>query len=293
MRQCQACGSTNVDTSWNCTSCHAAPARIRGVLSFSPKLAQQSSGFKPEYFQQLAEVEDGNFWFVARNRLIAWAALRYFSDAASFCEIGCGTGYVLQGLAGAVPHWQLSATEIYTDGLSFAAARVPTASFYQLDARQIPFVEEFDVMGAFDVIEHIEEDEAVLAQMYRAIVPGGGALLTVPQHPFMWSQQDEHACHVRRYSERELRAKLKAAGFQVELMTSFVSLLFPFMYLARMRDRVPESEYELTADLRLNPAVNATFGAVMCVERALIKAGLRLPFGGSLLAVIRKPRKSK
>lgn len=257
-------------------------------MSFSPELARQSSGFRPQYFQQLSEVEEGNFWFAARNKLIVWAAQRYFANAQSFCEIGCGTGYVLKGLATAMPRWQLSATEIYVDGLPFAAARVPSATLCQLDARRIPFVREFDVMGAFDVIEHIEEDEAVLAQMHRAIKPQGGLLLTVPQHQFMWSQQDEHACHVRRYSASELRRKVEAAGFRVELMTSFVSVLFPLMYLTRKRGRVPEAEYDLTADLRLPPLVNAIFGVAMAIERKCIEAKIRFPFGGSLLVVARR-----
>jgi SAM-dependent methyltransferase len=283
------CGSTQVDASWQCAACHGSPAVIDGVVAFSPELARASSGFKPEYFERLAAVEEGNFWFVGRNALIAWAARRFFSETERFCEIGCGTGYVLRGLAKAMPAWKLCATEIYTDGIPFASARVPGAIFFQLDARSIPFVEEFDVMGAFDVIEHIEEDRTVLAQMYRAIAPGGGVLLTVPQHPFLWSQQDEHACHVRRYTASDLREKLEHAGFRVELMSSFVSLLFPLMYLTRRRDRVPESEYDFTADLKLSPALNSILTAAMSLERLLIKAGLRLPFGGSLLVVARKP----
>lgn len=288
MRQCPACGGGDVDASWRCASCLHSPSRIDGFIAFSPELATLSSGFRPEYFQQLSEVEAGNFWFVARNRLIAWAAGRYFRQARNFCEIGCGTGYVLQGIASAFPGWSLSATEIYADGLQFAAARVPRASFYQLDARRIPFSVEFDVIGAFDVLEHIEEDERVLQEMYRAIVPGGGMLITVPQHPFMWSQQDEHACHVRRYGETEIRRKIEAAGFRIEMMTSFVTLLFPLMYLARRRGRLPEAEYDLTADLRLNRFVNGTFSAAMNIERKLIETGARFPFGGSLLVVARK-----
>lgn len=288
MRQCQSCGSFNVDVTWRCGACGGMPAREDGFLAFSPELARQSSGFRPEYFQQLSEVEEGNFWFVARNRLIGWAARRYFPQTLTFCEIGCGTGYVLKGLASAMPNWKLFATEIYADGLAFAAARVPAASFCQLDARRIPFVAEFDVVGAFDVLEHIEEDEAVLEQMHRAIKPGGGLLLTVPQHPFMWSQQDEEACHVRRYTAHELRGKIEAAGFHVERLTSFVSLLFPLMYLTRKRSRVPDAEYDLTADLKLPWFVNAVFGVAMAFERACIGAGIRFPFGGSLLVVARK-----
>ncbi|WGS54149.1 class I SAM-dependent methyltransferase [Paraburkholderia sp. D15] len=254
----------------------------------SPSLSNSTSGFRPEYFERLAEVEERNFWFRARNRLIVWAASRYMTPGAHFCEIGCGTGYVLSGLANAFPATQFSATEIYPEALTFAAGRVPRASFYQMDARHIPFVREFSVMGAFDVIEHIEEDERVLSEMHRALVPAGHVILTVPQHPFMWSQQDEQACHVRRYRAAEIRQKLQDAGFTVRLMTSFVSLLFPLMYLTRRRPRVDDADYDITADLRLGRVTNGILEGVMAVESAFIRWGLRIPFGGSLLIVAQK-----
>ena len=78
-----------------------------------------------------------------------------------------------------------------------------------MDARRIPFEREFDVVGAFDVLEHIVEDEDVLGQMFKATRPGGGLLVTVPQHPFLWSASDEHAMHQRRYSRAELRRKVE------------------------------------------------------------------------------------
>ena len=67
--------------------------------------------------------------------------------------------------------------------------------------------------------------------------PGGGFMATVPQHPALWSLQDEHAHHVRRYTARGLRRKVEAAGFEVVRMTSFVSLLLPMLVAARLRPR--------------------------------------------------------
>src|SRR4030095_1631809 len=104
-------------------------------------------------------------------------------------------------------------------------------------ARRIPFRGEFDVIGAFDVLEHIKEDEEVLAQMYQATRPRGGVLLTVPQHSFLWSEVDDYSRHVRRYSASELKAKVKRAGFETLRTTSFVSLLLPVMFISRLRQR--------------------------------------------------------
>jgi SAM-dependent methyltransferase len=260
----------------------------QGHLVFAPELASQSEGFRAEYFQMLAPLEAGNFWFRARNRLIVWALRRHFPDADTLLEIGCGTGYVLSGIASALPALRLSGSEIFSNALGFAASRVPRARLFQMDARRIPFENEFAVVGAFDVLEHIAEDEAVLAQMHRAVAPGGGILLTVPQHPFLWSHQDEVACHVRRYEASELTRKVRQAGFSVLRATSFVSLLLPLMLASRWRKRKPDATFDALDELRIGGAVNAALEVMLDVERALIRAGLSFPLGGSLLVVARK-----
>ncbi|MCC6904213.1 MAG: class I SAM-dependent methyltransferase, partial [Anaerolineae bacterium] len=145
-------------------------------------------------------LEDGSFWFRNRNRLLIWALRKYFPEADNLLEVGCGTGYVLRGITGANPALRLAGSEIYDTGLGYARQRIPHATFYQMDARAIPFRDEFAVVGAFDVLEHIEEDQAVLRQMYQAVRPGGGIMLSVPQHPALWSEVDVYSRHVRRYT---------------------------------------------------------------------------------------------
>ncbi len=101
------------------------------------------------------------------------------------------------------------------------------------DGRALPFAGEFDVVGAFDVIEHIDADEAVLAAMRRAVRPGGGVIVTVPQHRWLWSETDRYSGHQRRYDRRELGRKLDGAGLKVRWMTSFTTLLLPLMAASR------------------------------------------------------------
>ena len=278
-----------LEDNWACPNCHWEAVKLDGYLAFAPTLAQNNTGFRPEYFTDLAVLEEKNFWFRSRNRLIVWALGRYFSGAASFLEIGCGTGYVLAGIMSAFPGMQLFGSEIYTAGLGFSSARAPKATLFQMDACEIPFKDEFDVIGTFDVLEHIEEDECVLQQLYRAVRPGGGIILTVPQHSFLWSQQDEAACHARRYSKHELKKKVEAAGFEVKMTTSFVSLLLPLMLLSRLRKRVPEEHYDPMAELRLGSMVNSILEGIMNIERVLTQCGVRFPLGGSLLLVAGKP----
>jgi SAM-dependent methyltransferase len=254
----------------------------------APELAETGSGFKPEHFAELAKVEAGSFWFRSRNRLIQWATQRYFPNVGSFLEIGCGTGFVLSGIAQTLPAVRLVGSEIFCQGLNFAARRLPKVELMQMDARNIPYSSEFDVIGTFDVLEHILEDHTVLREIYKALIPGGGMLVTVPQHRFLWSAADESAHHVRRYAAKELREKVERAGFDVLRMTSFVSFLLPLMLASRLRKR-KNSPDEATSELTLPPLLDYLLEIVMRVEIALIRAGVNFPAGGSLLLIARKP----
>jgi SAM-dependent methyltransferase len=260
-----------------------------GITLHAPAFAHEGGGFKPTYFAELAKLEATNFWFRARNELILWALRKHQPLARNFLEVGCGTGFVLSGIASGQPKVDLYGSEIFVAGLSHAVERVPNAQFMQMDARRIPFIEAFDAVGAFDVLEHIEEDEEVLAQLHRALKPGGVLLLSVPQHPWLWSASDDHACHVRRYKVQELGGKVRRAGFQIERSTSFVSFLLPAMLLSRMRQTSGPETYDATTEFRISPTLNSLLLGVMRVEQYLIRLGIRLPIGGSRLIVARKP----
>ncbi len=259
-----------------------------GIPSNDCNLSKREGGFRPESFASLAKLEDTNFWFRARNDLIVWALGRYFPEAVSFLEIGCGTGFVLSGIAKAYPRLVLFGGEAYSAGLGFAAGRVPHAQLMQMDARTIPFKEHFDAVGAFDVLEHIEEDEEVLAQIRRALKPAGGLLLAVPQHRWLWSPFDTYACHVRRYCRRDLHAKLSRAGFEILRSTSFVSLLLPAMVLSRVRNRGQTDTIDPLRDLKLDPRLNKILETVLRFENRLIRLGYSFALGGSRLVAARK-----
>jgi SAM-dependent methyltransferase len=250
-------------------------------------LSCPSGGFDERSFEHLPQAEENSFWFRSRNSLIVWALRKYFPNATSMLEVGCGTGFVLAGVRAAFPRMRLVGGELYQAGLAIAAKRVPDAELLELDARSLPFRDEFDVVGAFDVLEHIEDDERALTEMHAAIRPGGGLLLTVPQHPRLWSLVDEYSQHVRRYGRGELLARVRAVGFEVVHWTSFVSLLLPLLAASRLRFRGTRT-FDPLAEYRTPPFVDSAFGWVLAAERALIKSGLPLPVGGSLLAVARR-----
>jgi trans-aconitate methyltransferase len=249
-----------------------------------------NSGFKTQYFKDLSELEAGNFWFSARNKLIIWALSKYCPKMKSFLEIGCGTGFVISAISTNFPNTRIEGSEYLEEGLVYARQRLPSAKFTQMDARNIPYNSNIDVIGAFDVLEHIEEDNVVLQQIYKALVPGGIVFITVPQHHWLWSAVDVYACHVRRYSSNELHQKVFSAGFEVIRSTSFVSTLLPAMYLSRfLQSKKTNIDMNDVSGLRVNPILNKILEWFLYFELALIRVGFSLPFGGSRLLAARKP----
>ena len=288
MRRCLACDAQYLEGQSDCPACGNRPKVVDGFTAYAPELAQKGGGFEASYFPVLARLEDSNFWFMARNELILWALAKYCGGFSSYLEIGCGTGHVLSGVARRFPEAVLSASEIFTSGLGFAEERVPSAAFMQMDARHIPFSEEFDVVGAFDVVEHIKEDEAVLAQAYKALRPGGHLLLTVPQHAWLWSPSDDYARHERRYSKAELHEKVREVGFRLQRSSSFVSLLLPLMLISRLSSKKKQVEFDPTDEFKLPFWMNAVFYQTLALERGMIRLGVNFPVGGSRLLVAQK-----
>lgn len=247
-------------------------------------------GFKEHYFKELAELEAGNFWFRSRNKLILWALHKYSPEMKSFLEIGCGTGFVISAISEQFPEAKLSGSEYLEAGLVYARQRLPGAEFTQMDARHISYESELDAIGAFDVLEHIEEDEAVLPQICKALKPGGIVFITVPQHRWLWSVVDKYACHVRRYAANELHKKICKAGFEIIRSTSFVCTLLPAMYLSRLlKQNEMDVSMDAMAELRINPILNKIFEWFLYFELTLIRVGVSLPMGGSRLLVARRP----
>jgi SAM-dependent methyltransferase len=164
---------------------------------------------------------------------------------------------------------------------------VPGAQLLQLDAAHLPFEAEWDVAGAFDVLEHLDDDSAGLEQLARAVAPGGTVVLTVPQHPWLWSADDEYGRHRRRYRRQELVGRVRGAGLEVERVTSWVSSLLPLMALSRLRPA--RGSFDPAHELRQRRLTRAVLENVLRGEQTLIERGVSFPAGGSLVVVARRP----
>lgn len=294
-RRCLVCGAIEVahanepiwPLGWKCSACGHVAAQADGISTFAPALANTLSGFDPAVFDELTQMEAGHFWFSARNRLLVGLADKFFPQARRFLEVGCGTGFVLNAFAGSRRWDRLAGSELHPAGLVHARKRVPPeVEFVQMDAREIPAAGLFDLTGAFDVIEHIPEDEAVLRGLRAATEVGGGTIIAVPQHPWLWSRADEIAHHERRYRRGELETKLQRSGFDVLFSSSFTALLLPLMAASRLQ-RVKAVADSDAYEFRVNPLVNRVLFGVLQAEVAVTLAGLSWPAGGSRVVVAR------
>jgi SAM-dependent methyltransferase len=250
--------------------------------------------YSADQFAALFAVEDRHFWFQARNRCIA-AALRSlpnFDAISRVLEVGCGTGVVLAELQRLFPTGQITGLDLFEEGLSFARRRFQ-GTLVQGDVFTHTFDEQFDVVGAFDVIEHLDDDQAILSRFWQQIRPGGYVLLTVPAHQGLWSYFDEVAHHRRRYDVKGLTQKLTAAGFADIYVTPFMAALLPIMWLKRRLIGDGISGVSRADSKRRQGAVESDLhvGSVpnLLLSR-LISRRVRVPFGTSLLALAKRPQ---
>ena len=288
MKVCPCCGHRFDAPDWACPCCQGSPPVIEGFLSFVRGRSFAGEAFSPEYFPRLFELEKASFWFRHRTRLILGAMKRYFPATEDILEIGCGTGFMLSEIQRRCPGMRISGSDLFAEGLGFARTRVPGASFYIMDACSMPFEEEFDLVLALDMLEHVKDDTRALAEIFKSIKPGGGVIVTVPQHRWLWSIQDEKACHQRRYTRKDLLGRMTRSGFTIAYVTSFVSFLLPLMSLSRMYGQLwtgDPGKYDPVRELMIHPSANFFLQGVCSLEELLIQSGLTFPVGGSMLCV--------
>ena len=255
---------------------------------FAAALAESDEHYPTDAIGQLGPLEESYFWYTARSELISELLSREFPDAKTLLEVGCGTGGVLAHLRAKHPELSLTGSDLLPETLSVARDRVPDATFFQADIRNLPYTEEFDVVCALDVIEHLDEDDLAVEEIARSVRPGGGVIFAVPQHMWLWDAWDEIHRHRRRYSRRSLLELLDASGLLPVRATSSFSLVLPLVYASRLRNRHLAEGADPYQAVRIPAVVNRALGAVMRIERFVIRRGVSLPAGSSLTVVARK-----
>lgn len=260
-----------------------------------------NASYDPHFFKPIYEVEDHHFWFRTRNEVLANVCeqvVAHLSPGYRVLEVGCGTGNVLRMLKARCSQGVVVGMDLFGEGLSYAQRR-SSAALLQGDMHHPPFRVPLDVIGLFDVLEHLPDDRQVLTALRGMLVAGGYLVLTVPAYPALWSYFDESAYHCRRYTPQDLQQKLTEAGFEIEFCTPFMMSLFPLVWLGRrvaawkaqeQRDGYTSAQSLTTDELRVRPGINELLRGLLKLESRWLARGKRFPFGTSLLVVAANPR---
>ncbi len=271
---------------------------IDGIKCFSPEVANDSADFPENGF----DVNDNKvweqnfFWSSSRNRLFKRIVYNNLNPTGKtkYLEIGCATGDFIQQIIGN-ENLEITGSEIYLKALIKIQKYFPSVNFIQYDVTKGIIGEQFDIIAAFDVIEHIDNDVEAISNINKMLRQGGSLIISVPQHKFLWGKLDEILKHKRRYTRNDLVTKLKENGFDIIYTTSFLFVLFPLMVISRILDKGghpanfdTQDSMALEKRVKFTNALNWIFDLCMRVDEFLIRIGISLPFGGTLVIIAQK-----
>ena len=268
-----------------------------GIIQLIKDATSEERFFPENAFDLLYQSEEKNFWFRVRNKIIGNTIAQYLSSQSRILEVGCGTGFVSRYLKQRGFH--VECADLFFEALQFCKTRNSGYAYYQHNLADQIFLEEFEGICAFDVLEHIEDDTFILKNMYEALKPRGFLFITVPADMRLWSAMDVYAEHKRRYSAQDLRKKLEDNRFKVIKMSYFMAFLFPVLVLSRkfsLRRELLNAEgsakiikQEVMNELQPNTILNSLFYIIFSIEVPLLRS-FNFAFGSSPICVARKER---
>jgi SAM-dependent methyltransferase len=241
----------------------------------------------PEAGNQLCSaVEEASFWFRHRNRCIL-TLLSQYPPPGTFFDIGGGNGYVAQALERA--GFETVLVEPGVGGVRTARQRGLAHVIHSTMADAEFHSNSLSAAGLFDVLEHLRDDLEFLGELRRLLMPGGRLYLTVPAYQFLWSSDDDFACHERRYALQDLTRKLERSRFRTLRATYFFALLpLPIFLLRTLPSRMglrrnvslSTTHREHATSSRL---VKRLIDPALVVEAEWLRRGRKLPTGASCL----------
>jgi SAM-dependent methyltransferase len=240
-------------------------------------------------YRRMYDLEDHHWWFQGRIDLMRKMVAKYCPAAAGrkqrLLDLGCGTGMFISDQS---RDKMVFGLDLSSEALSFTNIR-GVSNLVCADSQAMPFASEsFDVVTAFDLIEHVERDDLLIAEAYRVLRPGGVALIAVPAHPFLLGEHDDALHHKRRYTWKKFDALFDPAKWVQRRMTWTFAMILPAAVVVRsIRKILPPAENP-AADTNLNfPMLNRALLRWHQLENKWTESH-DLPFGLSILTVREK-----
>lgn len=242
--------------------------------------------------QTHARLETYYWWFVGRRKILEKMLQKYFGGKnLEILDWGCGPGgnFPVLSKFGRVTGVDLSDEALRLcreKGFNNVAKAGTLEEFSVLPVNQGNG--KYDLITAFDVLEHIGDDVKFLKDVKNLLKPGGHILMTVPAYQFLWSELDIVLKHYRRYRAGEVSSKLEGAGYEVKKISYFMSFLAPLIFVYRTGRKIfgLEDQPKFTY-IEFPRFINNLFIKLNYLEAVLMNF-VRLPFGISIIVLAKK-----
>ena len=240
-----------------------------------------------------SSVDLDSFWFDHRNEVIADLLSAEVPSDLTFVEVGSGSGVVVDYLRRTSTRPVASVEPLPAGAIAVAKRGVPLSFCGDLASLDLP-TNSIPALGAFDVVEHLDQPELLLEECRRVMKNDGRLILTVPAYPWLWSDHDVWNGHVQRFTLTSFTRLLEESGFEVVKGTYlFLPLLLPAvvsrLVVERLRRRRSDEEIENQMEGALapsSPIVDRLLRLIHAVERVMVRRG-KVPFGTSILVAAR------
>lgn len=244
---------------------------------------------KQEMYDNMYQTDRFHWWFRVKREIVTSLVTSHLSSPSGnkIIDFGCGCGIMLEALS---PYGSITGTDFSPLALDYCKKRF-SGELRRLDlSAPIEPWDSYDLGIALDILEHIEEDTSAVENCLRFLRPGGVYIVTVPAYPWLWSSHDENCMHKRRYTKKSLKTLLVQAGFEVEYLSYYNTLLFPPAAIIRLLSKLLPFDRASSVENEFHDSwLNTILYRVFHMEKEWICRGHTFPFGLSLIAVALKP----
>ena len=248
----------------------------------------------PEEYDKMYKQENTYWWFQGRKDIL-FRMMKYHNlledGKARVLDIGCGTGLILEEIT----------DQTFAIGMDFSMKALGFCQKRNLkhlvrgDVSNLPIASGgLELVLALDLLEHIEDDGALMKEIHRILKPGGYLLATVPAHPSLWSGHDEALHHFRRYTKQTFSRLVRESRFSIKKYSYVISFTFYPIFMFRMAQKlyrflIKSRDKPKTHIIILPKIINSLLIKVLELEGWILQY-LNLPFGVSLLCIARKKK---
>lgn len=242
---------------------------------------------KENNYKLLYRLEGEHWWFRARRKIIASLIERYLilPKTPRILDIGCGTGQEIKFLN---RYGNVKGIDNSKEAVDFCVQSGYAENVMLANADKLPCKEnEFDLVVAFDLLEHTKDDQMVLKEIMRVLKSGGYAIFTVPAYNFLWCSHDDQGYHLRRYTKSSFKSKIDKEEFKLIKLSYFNSILFPPIFFVRLARKFLKPKND-NVDLELGFGfLNKPMEYFFAFERHLLR-NINFPFGVSIICFVQK-----